>query len=381
MPRLPTPRCGEVVEVRGRPLRFSYWPMYRGSRRFGLQSHLFATDPWNLISSCINARCSTASRPEAIACGEQARDFHAAALTAKITASRPLLLYYCFMNVVKAYCLTIGQQTSFDQAQHGLSQKMRAGGNDVVDAFLEAHPSPGRRTGFLNVFDELLKAMRGTGLNAPTNFDIVSLIPQVVAGHRLWSDAAGKQERFIAFDRIEICQDCAARTIWMRLHMFADDLSRLGVTHARLLQESNLDGAFREVHWDTPDEGRRLLCFDQVATTGFRDRASDKVQEAVSAFRHNLWVTITSVPPYRRYYLYLCPAVERASVLPQLVSLYAIMYYLGSVTRYKPHHFDALLAGNYGSFVQEFISSQPSQFLYLMASEFAQQEVTRPALV
>ena len=39
---------GERLEVLGRPLRFSYWPMYR-SRRFGLQAPLYASSPWALI--------------------------------------------------------------------------------------------------------------------------------------------------------------------------------------------------------------------------------------------------------------------------------------------------------------------------------------------
>jgi hypothetical protein len=56
------------------------------------------------------------------------------------------------------------------------------------------------------------------------------------------------------------------------------------------------------------------------------------------------------------------------------------MFYLGSVTRYRPQQFDTLVEGRFGGPVQEVLASQPGQFLYLIASEFAQREVTHPAI-
>src|ERR1017187_6577039 len=98
MPRLPHPRASSAVQVRQRPLNFSYWPMYRGTRRYGLQSSLFVSDPWTVIKSRIRDRCSTTYQPEAVASLEQAQDFYNASASARIAAAKPLLLYYCFMN-------------------------------------------------------------------------------------------------------------------------------------------------------------------------------------------------------------------------------------------------------------------------------------------
>jgi hypothetical protein len=55
--------------------------------------------------------------------------------------------------------------------------------------------------------------------------------------------------------------------------------------------------------------------------------------------------------------------------------------YLGSIVRYRPHHFDRILASQYGPFIEAFLNDQPTQFIYLMASEFAEKEVTRAAIV
>jgi hypothetical protein len=63
------------------------------------------------------------------------------------------------------------------------------------------------------------------------------------------------------------------------------------------------------------------------------------------------------------------------------MSIYAITFYLGSITRYRPHHFDTIVQGSLGHVIEEFVSGQPLQFIYLIASEFAEQEVTKPSIV
>jgi len=66
MARLPAARVGRRVEVKGRPLAFSYWPMYRTTRRYGLQAHVYATSPWALMETSIKTR-RPAQQLEAIA--------------------------------------------------------------------------------------------------------------------------------------------------------------------------------------------------------------------------------------------------------------------------------------------------------------------------
>lgn len=49
-------------------------------------------------------------------------------------------------------------------------------------------------------------------------------------------------------------------------------------------------------------------------------------------------------------------------------------------TRYKPEQFDFNLRSPIGPFVFEFFANQPTQFLYLMASEFMGQEVAKAVI-
>lgn len=377
---LPPPRAGQRVEVLRRPVPFSMWPSRPGRRHHALQSLLFARDPWLVIGQRVNADCPKPRRAEALACLEQARDFFQAGTNAGMMAAKPLALYYSFMNLVKVYCLTRGTRATFDLATHGLTQQLLPGGREFTGAFVRAFPSAPAAAA--NNFDEFMQVLTGTGLGANTDYQLPVLVPQIVPGHRFWAQATERTERFIALHDIAFMYDNANQTMWLNLFVVADDLSRLGVTQARLLNESRLAGHFSAVACAQQVGGRPLLCFQQVATHNCPGGyPADHFQSVVSAVRHLLWVTVATVTPYRRYYVYLAPTAEHPFVLPQLLSIYALVYYFGSITRYRPHQYDAIASGPFGPWVQEFINGQPLQFLYLMASQFAEQDVTRPSIL
>jgi hypothetical protein len=317
---------------------------------------------------------------EATSTINQAADFFRSAQLADISAARPLQLYYCFMNLVKSLILTKGAVPTFDQAQHGLSERINPGGVELRDAFLTAFPSPDRQ-GKLQVFAELHRLLLNVNVAAGTAYKLPALVPQILPGHRLWAEAAGKQERFISIHDIRIMEATARRKLWIDLIFVADDLTRFGITHKKLLDETGLANQFREVKFGEALDGRRLIRFAQMAKTDYTHRAADEVQQVVDALKSRIWVTINAAQPYRRYYVYLALPTEANEILPQMLSIYAITYYLGSITRYRPQHFQTLLASPYGPRIEEFITVQPLQFVYLIASEFAEQEITKPALV
>jgi len=380
MPLPPEPREGKPLLVKGRPLQFTFWPMYRNTRRYGLQSMVFALDPWILIKDGIRRRCPAAAQKEALAYLEQSRDFFVSATLANVTAARPLQLYYSFLNLAKSLMLTNGPRPTLGYVEHGLSERLKSGGVEFVDAFLQAFKSPNSK-GKDQCFDELLKTIAGTGLAADKPFNLVNLLPQILTGHRLWSSAAAQIERFISIHELEFNQDESSKRVWLRLYFFADDLTRWGITHAQMLQHARLAGKFHEVRCKREINNRKLLCFEQTTPAVYSGRPSDAIPGVVGDVRQFLWVAINTDPPYRRYYVYLAPPVEHGEVLPQISSIYAVMYYLGSIVRYRPQHFDSITSGKYGPRIEEFINGIPAQFIYLMASEFVLRQVTRPALV
>jgi hypothetical protein len=206
-------------------------------------------------------------------------------------------------------------------------------------------------------------------------------MPQIVFGHRLWATATDQQERFVGVEDVRLFEDDAAKTIWLRIYVYAHTLNRIGVTHQQFLDDADLAADWKEVDCNETMQGNRLLCFEQRNTVTYTHRSADEVMNLVSTVRPRLWEIVRTRKPYRHYYAYMAPAAERQFVLPQLASIYALAYYLGSITRYRPHHFDTIMESEYEAFIDGFVNDQPGQFLYLMASEFAQQDIVRAATV
>lgn len=193
----------------------------------------------------------------------------------------------------------------------------------------------------------------------------------------MWCQEIRTRERFIALESIEFIHNKLRREVWLRFYIPSGDLTRIGLGHQRMLAEARLVNQWHEVTATRPG----LLCFEQTQSAHYTSRPSDILAGLSSGFRPFLWVTVLSLPPYRKYYLYAAPGAEQRQVLPQLLSIYAVMYYLGSITRYRPNDFRKILLGEHGAQVHTILSEQPTQFIYLMTSEFSKQEVTKAAIV
>ena len=252
---------------------------------------------------------------------------------------------------------------TFDKAQHGLSEKQTAGTNDLAGAFLTAFPSlPANEP---NNFAELKAELTGSGLSTNTDYPLPLLMPQVVLGHRLWALAAKRDERFIALHDIRFIHDRAARLVWLELIVVADDLSRLGVTQQDFLGDAGLSTTYHAVDSGETWQNRPLLRFEQITPLSYpANHPADILPQLTNPLNNLLWSTVSIEPPYRRHYVYLAPNADRSLVLPQLLSIYATRYYFGSITRYRPHRYDAMIQGPYGSWIQEFFNGQPLQFAY-----------------
>lgn len=381
--KLKKSRVGERIEINSRQISYSFWPTKDGEKgNASVIRTLFSLDPWAIINLAIKEKCPVAAKDEALACMLQARDFYESATEAGKLSSRPLTLYYCFMNLAKALCLTKGIQPTFDKAQHGLSEQISTGGTELDDAYLDAYQSPSPKDGKLQNFAELMKVL-GVTLTSKATLKLPSLMPQIVPGHRLWAHANDTSERFVSIWEIAPMFNKADKKMWLDLLVVADDLARLGVSQANFLRDTGLGSTFEAVQCDEKNEdGRALLRFQQIAPlTLTNTKYANSLASLFKSIKNDLWVTVASIPPYRRYYVYLCPPTEKSELLPQLASIYAIAYYLGSITRYRPHHFESITSKAIGPRIQDFITGQPLQYLYMIASEFAEQEISRPSLV
>jgi hypothetical protein len=197
----------------------------------------------------------------------------------------------------------------------------------------------------------------------------------------MWREgfATLRRERFITVEKVRLFHDDATRRVWARIYVRRDTLVARGRGLTETLRESTLEPDFRAVTDSDPEIARIFHTLEQVTPVTYTGRAADVVMDVVGLLRAKLWETVTAAYPYRRFYLYLSPQGEKR--MPQWLSVYSTLFWLGSLTRYQPVELLETLEGPLGPFFREFLETQPSQLLYIFASEIKQQDVTKAAIV
>lgn len=373
MSQLQPARAGSPLYVSHQHVSFSLWPTVRQTRRYKLQPRIFTSDPWALMAEGIAEFCPKKSIEAAQAFRGQAEDFFDAAIAngSRNIGAKPLLLYYAFLNLSKAYLLTWGHSNPDDRPKHGISEK--ASIRQVEGTRLTVYPGSSRNP---QLFDQMLKALTGRGLAKRRSYRLGYLMPQILFGHRVWCSAANDSERFLPVENIEYEDDRAGKKVWVRFNLLKEELSKIDVSQDDVLRSTKMAKSWKFVR---PSDGDHV-CIEQTATTAYTDRPSDALMDVTESVRQLLWTSVLLHPPYRKYYLYLAPSDERNSVLPQLLSMYLVVFLLGSITRYQPHQFDRLLDTQYGAHFIGALTEIPTQYVYLMASELLKREVTRASL-
>ena len=131
--------------------------------------------------------CPKKSREAAHAFRAQAEDFFDAAIAmgSRNLYAKPLLLYYAFLNLSRAFLLTRSYSQPTERPQHGISERARI--RQVEGTRLTVHPSDLKKP---QLFDQLLKALTGHGLKARRSYRLGYLMPQILFGHRVWCSAS-----------------------------------------------------------------------------------------------------------------------------------------------------------------------------------------------
>jgi hypothetical protein len=342
---------------------------------FELQHRLFVNDPWAVIAEAIHrALPEGRTRDVAHSFRRQAEDYFRAANIGHELAVRPVLLYYAFLNLAKAYSVAKGNAALAGRTSHGISAPPR-GPRQIQGSLIKIEKPSARKFG---VFQQLLRDLAGNPAVLAGDLRLGHLIPQILPGHRLWCYAAKRRERFVPIESLDLCDAPKSSQLWLNLYIARDDLDRLDLSDVAALSESELQRNFEIA--DDPSRGD-LVCFQLRTPETYVANPAEAVFRVMERVRNDIWETVKVASPYRKPYIYCAPPSERVARLPQLLSIYLLMFFLGSVTRYTPLYFDDLLESRFGPLVETFISESPTQFLYLMASEILGREVSKPAII
>jgi hypothetical protein len=370
--QLPRQRHGYDLEVNQCKIGYSFFLAYHDDHNWRLADTIFAVSPWAVMRGAVEETPRT-FRAEARAFLEQSQDFFLGA-SARFSAN-PLLYYYAFLNLGKVLLRARGLTESLDHAYHGLTEPMLPNGQrpTLRRARLEVHDHGDR----VNIFPALMRKL-GNPLGNGMSLPVRDLLPQVVVGHRQWRNATDGPERFIALSDIRLKYHEPSKGLWASLYVADDALSRYNIAPSRVLSEGGLNSAFRFVESDR----QKHLCIELRQPVPYSSEPLDGLQELADAIRPHLWRIVSALPgdSYRRYYIHLTPPRQLGARLPQIASLWAMLFYLGSIVRYRPNTFDALIESRLGPFISEFVSAQPEQLLYLLASEMCRREIAKPAI-
>ena len=315
--KLQDARSGEVVHVRQRPAAFSFFPTYQGAKREGLHSTLFATEPWNIIRHELERIADLAARRQALAFAAQARDFFSAAEGSDVSAAKPLLLYYSFLNLAK--CLIVKKVgTSLGTIKHGLSEKLPTTQGAIHGTVsIDITQSPG--TSAFVMFANALKASLPIPVAPATHIQMRSqdFLGQVLIGHRVFSQAENLKERFISLEKIDYMHDPALKQAWIRVRAYADDFTRLAYPMTNLSKSLKDGQAWRNVNCDHPIDGRRIIEAETTGVVAYGQRPSQVLEQLSTMTRSRLWRSVTAMPPYRKYYVYQASAAQALLPLGQ----------------------------------------------------------------
>jgi YaaC-like Protein len=362
-------RGGDRLLVGPEIVTFGRNILHQDGMDYRLQHRLFVNDPWELMAEAI-ARAVLPGKTRDIAQSFrlQAEDYFRAATSGREQAVRPVLLYYAFLNLSKAYGVAKGNASLAGKAFHGISCDSKP---KTIPASLIKFP-PGRGT---LVFPELLELLKGNRTILQSDLRLGYLLPQILPGHRLWCYATGRAERFLTVEGFEVLHAPANKQVWLNFYLNRGDLDRLKISPEKVIVQANLSG------FDYAGGTLGAVGFQQRAPDTYATKPAEALALIVQRTRNKIWETVKTASPYRKPYIYCCPPSEQATRLPQMMSIYLLMFFLGWVTRYSPGDFDDLLDSKYGPFFDTFASESPVQFLYLMASDLLGREVSKPAII
>jgi hypothetical protein len=352
--RYPNARSG--AWVRNPPGGF---PLFADGRR----SIIVTSDPWSLVRHLAAKRLSTKQEGVALAYIDQGVDFFEAARNPQL-GSKPLLYYYSFLNVVKAALLIHGIALP-PKNQHGISDpkanhrtRLRFAGQTIR--------WEGRAADHSLIFPELLHFLAGSAVPAG-NAKVTDLLAQVPSIHRTFCQVEDRQPNFLPVASVGLLHRDGK--VWARLAFRISD-----ARSDKMLERARTRRAFTSLLSQVHPDNDQEVWFETETVPGSRRGLDNGLRQlAIQIRTAGIYCALTNTG-----YKYYISSMEPRTRLPQLAAVFASVFYLGSLTRYKPYDFDKILTGGYSWVIGEFLNTQPTQFIYTIASHLAGTAVVRP---
>lgn len=335
------------------------FPLFYDKRK----PRVVTADPWAFLTHLAFKQIGKAKEGLAKAYIEQGREFFEAAQNPRYF-SRPLLYYYSFLNVVKAAMLIKGVALP-NAARHGISdpkvnsrKRLRFEGQKIHVVNV-AHDHS-------EIFPEFLRMLGHTG-RLGRSFRVLDMLQQIPNIHRTFVKVESCDSIFVPVRQFRILH--ADSHIWARVELGRNDKD-VADTLPLLRRRRQFQRTLSPVRPEAADE----IWFETRAIRT-SSRGIDNTLSVLAKDLRDVGISpIVTAQGLRFYLVDLGPA----SRVPYLGAALAVIFYLGSITRYKPDVFDKIIVGKHSWVIDEFLATQPMQFLYVLCSELAGVDVVRP---
>jgi hypothetical protein len=359
MAKLPEPRPGALLknQPNGIPVFFD--------RR---APRVVTADPWAFYKNAASEHLGKKDQARATAYISQAYDFYRAAENPQI-GSKPLLYYYSFLNLAKVPVLVWGTSIPL-RLMHGIEdpkanikRRIRITGQQVKFK---------RRS---NTHDQMwaeLWRILGGDSSSERTVKLVDILAQVPSVHRTFTTVTKNRTRLLPIRRVDALNN--GSQVWLRVTFDRHDRD-VDLTLRSFRQRRDFQGALHQVTSpkDAGDASREIW-FETDPEPGTRRGIETALRSLTERLFEIPCTAILTGNGYRYYF----SDVRSTDWLHPAAAIYAAMFYLGSVTRYKPDVFGKLLSGGYSWVVEEFLATAPMQFIYILASVVSGSEVVRP---
>lgn len=352
-------REGEVVKVKGIVVPYTFWP-----NAYIRQGRIVTTNPWACMSAHINLNIKMdKQKKRAIAFLNQAEAFYQAAATPRLGA-QPLLYYYSFLNLAKAF-LVVSANLDLSHCLHGLSEpddniRKRL---TITSQQVKAHGPGGAK---VKVYRDLVRYIGFQPPSASIQIKLVDLLDQIVAIHPTVCHSLKKKVRFFPINTIAF--EASKKEVWVTVTVKYDDLAVNKDAPTQIRENMT---SFEEV--GSGDIHHR--CYQSKAIA-YKKTPLDVLSKIVEVTKKDIWSVLR--PGGYQFYV---SAIASRDRLAQVASAYQTMFYFGSIARYRPDDFLKFVEGKHGWLIQEFINTQPLQFVFLVGGALIGAEMVVPEIV
>ncbi|EAY26066.1 YaaC family protein [Microscilla marina] len=287
------------------------------------------------------------------------QEFYTAFLAVKMP-SKGVLLYYSFLNLVKAYLSANGREMeTTEQEHHGLS--LNSNGNGLK---LAKSSGQGNGTLIFQTFAELLEQPVHSSAGDILIDDILQSLIEI---HGLGAslDSWQGKPKYLPIDLHIMCKN--RKQLYYELSYDKKQDKRLDTTKLKSVSEIIKNEELGRQNNKSYYKSIKFFDYNND-DQGWKDAYQNIVKEV-----NNLNITTLLTRGGYRYYLYLgTPRLHR------LCNTLAFAFYIGSVARYRPTLNETMLRGKHRAIIEEAVNACPKQFFYHLAGHITQEVYVVP---